>query len=213
MRLNKTIAIILLCLIAVPCAEAQRSKKNSHRDDFDLQVRAGLNLCQIDGDASGNYNKPGLHAGVNTTFPLGDGGWRFLVELGLTQKGSRIDNASLDRTISLLYVEVPLMLTYNMLDDKLRLGAGIAPAILAKAKVTTDGANDALQADNYKRMDLLPVCVSLGYRINDLIGLDVRWYNSLLNTAIENGTGTYRIWRSNKGQFNRLLQAGITLNF
>ena len=131
MRLNRIIAFILLCIILVPNAEAQNRKRKSHSNEFDLQFRAGLNFCQIDGDNSGNYNKLGFHGGVNTSFPIGDGGWRFLVELGLTQKGSNINNDGFVRNISLLYVEVPLLLTYNLVDNRLRLGAGIAPAILA----------------------------------------------------------------------------------
>ena len=212
MRTVKIITLLLLVAFMLPDAAAQSRKRKSHAREFDLQVRAGLNFCQIDGDASGNYNKLGFHGGVNTSFPLGDGGWRILVELGLTQKGSRIDNTTFDRDISLLYVEVPLMLTYNLADNKLRLGAGIAPAILAKARVETDGAYDSQHSNNYKRMDLLPVCLSIGYRFNNYLGIDLRWYNSMLNTAIENGSGTYRIFRSNKGQFNRLLQAGLTVN-
>ena len=79
-------------------AEAQH-KKRGHQREFDLEVRGSVNMCQIDGDASGNYNKMGFHAGLNTSFPLsGDGSWRFVVELGLTQKGSRINSSSLDRT-------------------------------------------------------------------------------------------------------------------
>ena len=96
---------------------------------------------------------------------------------------------------------------------QLRAALGVAPAILAHANVTSDGAYDAAQSENYKRFDALPICLSLRYRFNQHIGADIRFYNSMLNTAIENHTGTYRIFRSNKGQFNRLLQAGITLSF
>lgn len=212
----KTKAYILLFAILLTAGSAQAQHRNkSQQKEFDFELRGGVNFCQIDGDASGSYNKLGFHGGVNTSFPLNDNGnMRFVVELGLTQKGSTINNSSLNRTISLFYVEVPLMFAYDMLDNQqLRIGAGIAPAILAKAKVTTDGSYDADQSNNYKRMDALPICISIRYRITEHIGIDARYYNSMLNTAKENGTGTYRIFRSNKGQFNRLLQAGITINF
>ncbi|MBP5190141.1 MAG: PorT family protein [Bacteroidales bacterium] len=195
-------------------AEAQH-RKRSHSRVFDLELRGGVNFCQIDGDAAGSYNKIGFHGGVNTSFPISDdGSFRFIVELGLTQKGSQINNSTLDRHINLFYVEVPLMLAYDFLEQKpLRLAAGIAPAILAKAKVTTDGSYDNLQSDNYKTLDPLPFCASLRYRFSEHIGVDVRYYNSMLNIAKENGSGTYRIFRSNKGQFSRLLQAGVTITF
>ena len=210
----KTSLLIFVLLLSAGTTQAQHHKKSQQRK-FDFEIRGGLNFCQIDGDASGNYNKIGFHGGVNTSLPLNDdGNWRFLVELGLSQKGSQINNSNLDRHISLLYVEVPLMIAYDMLDDQqLRFGAGIAPAILAKANVKTDGSYDADQSNNYKIMDALPICISLRYKVTEHFGVDVRYYNSMLNTAKENGSGTYRIFRSNKGQFNRLLQAGLTINF
>lgn len=211
---TKLFVIVLLLLGMANSAAAQHRKSTSSRQ-FDFEIRGGINFCQIDGDASGNYNKIGFHGGVNTSFPINDDDrWRFVVELGLTQKGSEISNSSIERHISLFYVEVPLMVAYDLLDSRqLRFGAGIAPAILAKANVTTDGVNDALQSENYKRMDALPICLSLRYRFTEHLGLDIRYFNSMLNTAKENGSGTYRIFRSNKGQFNRLLQAGLTIDF
>lgn len=207
-------AIFIVFLLSFSTLSAQHRGKNSNRQ-FDLEIRAGANFCQIDGDESGNFNKIGFHASVGTSFPLSDDDrWRFVVELGLTQKGSRIDNNNMDRHISLTYVEVPLMVAYDFMErQQLRIAAGVAPAILAKSNVTTDGSHDQLQSDNYKRLDLLPLCISLRYRFTDTFGFDIRLYNSLLNIANENGTGTYRIFRSNKGQFNRLIQAGLTLNF
>lgn len=207
-------SIFIVFLLSFSTLSAQHRGKNSNRQ-FDLEMRAGANFCQIDGDESGNFNKIGFHASVGTSFPLSDDDrWRFVVELGLTQKGSRIDNNNIDRHISLTYVEVPLMVAYDFMErQQLRIAAGVAPAILAKSNVTTDGSHDQLQSDNYKRLDLLPLCISLRYRFTDTFGFDIRLYNSLLNIANENGTGTYRIFRSNKGQFNRLIQAGLTLNF
>ena len=196
-------------------ATAQRGHHRGSDREFDLELRGGLNMCQIDGDASGNYNKMGFHAAVASSFPLSDDDrLRFAVEIGLTQKGSRIAGNALDRHISLLYVEVPLMLAYDLTESRaLRLAAGLAPAILAKSNVTTDGSYDPLQSDNYKRLDALPVVLSLRYRFTNHLGADLRFYNSMLNMAIENGSGTYRIFRSNKGQFNRLLQVGLTVDF
>ena len=207
-------SIFIVFLLSFSTLSAQHRGKNSNRQ-FDLEMRAGANFCQIDGDESGNFNKIGFHASVGTSFPLSDDDrWRYVVELGLTQKGSRIDNNNIDRHISLTYVEVPLMVAYDFMErQQLRIAAGVAPAILAKSNVTTDGSHDQLQSDNYKRLDLLPLCISLRYRFTDTFGFDIRLYNSLLNIANENGTGTYRIFRSNKGQFNRLIQAGLTLNF
>lgn len=209
-----TLLFLFLVLSAVNDMQAQRRGKN-RSSGFDYQLRGGLNFCQIDGDASGSYNKVGFHAGVGTSMPLSDNDrLRLCVEIGLTQKGSRIANSYIDRNISLLYVEVPIMAAYDFLDSrKLRVAAGVAPAILAKAKVTTDKSFDRLQSENYKRFDALPVVASIRYCLTDNFGVDLRYYNSILNIAKENGSGVYRIFRDNKGQFNRLIQAGITLSF
>ena len=193
----KIFTLLALLLATIGTASAQHRKSSQGRQ-FDLELRGGINFCQIDGDASGSYNKLGFHGAVNTSFPINDDGrW-----------------SSLDRHISLTYVEIPLMIAYDLLDSRqLRLAAGIAPAILAKANVTTDNIHDNLQSENYKTLDVLPICASIRYRLTEHLGIDVRYYNSMLNIAKENGSGTYRIFRSNKGQFSRLLQAGLTVSF
>ncbi len=212
--MKKIIILAISFLLLVPTVSAQKKKKNN-TTEFDFELRGGLNFCQIDGDGSGNYNKIGFHGAVNTSLPVSDDGrWRFLVEIGVTQKGSHITNSDMNRIISIIYVEVPLLIAYDFLEQaNLRVGAGLAPAILAHSKVTTDNVFDNDQSKNYKRIDALPICISARYSFNKHLGIDFRWYNSLLNTAKENASGTYRIFRSNKGQFNRLLTAGITLDF
>ena len=206
-----SIIIFTILLLSGSNAVAQRGKKHN-KNSFDYELRAGINFCQIDGDGSGSYDKIGWHGALNTSFPIGlDDALRFQVEIGLSQKGSHVNQ--IDRYISLLYVEVPLLLSYNTMENRLRIMAGVASAILASSRVTTDGAYDKLQSENYKRMDALPLCLGVRYLFTEHIGVDLRYYNSMLNTAKENGTGTYRIFRSNKGQFNRLLQFGITMNF
>lgn len=211
--MKRLICIALFFALFVNIEAQQRHK--SGNSSFDYEIRAGMNFCQIDGDASAHYNKVGFHAGVGTSMPINvDGRLRFCVEVALSQKGSHIVNSSMDRHISLLYAEIPIMVAYDLLDSRrLRIAAGVAPAILAKANVTTDKTVDNLQSDNYKRFDVLPLVASIRYRISDHVGIDLRYCNSMLNTAKENGSGTYRIFRNNKGQFNRLIQAGITIVF
>ncbi len=207
--MRKIFTLIIISILIISSAEAQRRGRSS---EFDLSLRAGINMCQIDGDKSGNYSQPGFHAGVNTSFPLGDSDeWRFLVEIGLSNKGSHVKQ--IDRHISLLYVEVPLMLTYNALDDRLRIGGGVAPAILAMSNVTDDGIRNVEQSANYKRFDMLPLVLGVRYKVGGHIALGIRYYNSMLNIAKQNGSGTYRIFRSNKGQFSRLVQAGVEICF
>ena len=97
------IAITALCMAIAGSAAAQR---------FDATATAGLNMCQIDGDGAGRYNHPGLRAGVGTSFSLGSdeqSPWRMVVELAFTNKGSY--NKDFNTTLSVSYIEIPLLLS------------------------------------------------------------------------------------------------------
>lgn len=195
--------IIILCCLLGATAYAQR---------FDATLWAGINACQIDGDASGHYNHFGPHAAINTTFSLSadaDSPLRMLVEMGFTNKGAYESSAA--RKISLNYVELPLMLTYRLGNS--RVGAGVAPAILVSSHARyTSGEEDLLTSQNYRPMDRLPVMLDWTYVRNHL-AISVRFQNSLLPICKESGIGTYRIFRSNKGQFSKLLTLGIGYKF
>ncbi len=198
----KRTVLILLCVFLGLAATAQR---------FDAKVFVGLNLCQVDGDDAGKYNHPGLRAGVGTSFALGEDNslWRMVVELAYTQKGSSIQHNN--GTISLQYIEVPVMLSYNMLDGRLRLAAGVAPAVLVGARVTFDEIDNPAVAEKYKRLDLMPLTAEVSYRFTNHLVAEGRYQNSLL--SVYDGPGPYRIWTSNHGAFNRLLSIGLAYQF
>lgn len=179
---------------------------------FDAAVFAGVNLCQIDGDGAGSYNHPGLRAGVGTSVALSQSApLRLVVELAYAQKGSHI--GSTDGEIALQYVEMPVMLAYELMDSRLRFSAGVAPAVLVGANVTFGGVTDPNHSANYNRFDALPLTAALRYRFADHLCLEARYQNSMLSVTRENGSGTYRIFRSNIGSFNRLLTFGLAWQF
>ena len=182
-----------------------------HAQRFDAKVFAGLNLCQVDGDDAGRYSHPGLRAGVGTSAALGDeeSPWRLVVELAYSQKGSTIPHNN--GRINLQYVEVPLMLSYGLFGDRLRLAAGVSPAVLVGAKVTFDRIDDPAQAKKYRRMDWLPLTAAVAYCFTDHLSVEARYQNSLL--SVYDGSGPYRIWTSNHGAFNRLLSFGLAYRF
>lgn len=209
--MKRNILFLLVCFLSVT-AWGQHGHRHS-ATNFDFTFKGGINLCQVDGDSDGGFNKVGYNAGINTTFPLGDpdNGWRMLVGISLTNKGSVVSN--LNRNISLTYVEVPLLLTYNFgeYDERgLRVGVGIAPAILAKASVKDNNVDNIHQSENFKKIDAVPVCIDVQYRFNSHWGVNLDYYNSMLSVTKENGEGTYRIFRSNKGAFNRLVSIGVS---
>ena len=108
--------------------------------------------------------------------------------------------------INLQYVELPLMLSYNI--GQLRLAAGVAPAVKVGCSVTFDGIADAGQEARYKTFDWVPVTIAAEYLFTSHLGLAVRWQTSMV--SIYDGSGPYRIFRSNHGAFNRLLSFGLT---
>lgn len=181
---------------------------------FDACLMGGFNMSQIDGDGAGKYNHPGFRVGVGSSFTLSgdtDSPWRMVVELAYTQKGSYI-NAT-DRNLSVNYVEVPVMISYNMIDNRLRFAAGVAPAIQVGASVTTNGVDEPQSAANFTRMDWLPLTATARYRFATHTCIELRYQNSMLSITKENGSGTYRFFRSNTGAFSRLLTIGLAYQF
>lgn len=181
---------------------------------FDATAFAGLNMCQIDGDQSDGYSHPGLRAGVGTSFALGkdlDSPWRMVIELAFTNKGSYIKKA--DQTMSLSYIEIPIMVSYNTLENRLRIAAGIAPAYCVKSKVTTAGVEDAGWNQNFNSFDWLPLTFSARYRFTDHLGIEARYQYSALSVTKNTGSGTYFLFRSNKGCFNNLVSFALTYTF
>lgn len=211
MKSLKYIFLMMSVMVQVPLY-AQHHKSHHHDNQFDFSVYAGANFCQIDGDGSGRYDKLGYRAGLNTSFPLGDNpDFRMVVELGYTVKGSYVN--SIDRTISLNYVEIPILLTHQILDGHLRYGIGWTPAILAKANVEDSGRPAFEMNQNYKRLDVMPLCLDLRYKLDGGLGFGMRWSMSMLNIAHENGAGVYKLFRWNKGQFNRYITLGMSYTF
>lgn len=181
---------------------------------FDAHVFAGLNMSQIDGDRSDGYSHPGLRAGVGTSFSLGEdlnSPWRMVVELAYTNKGSYVKGT--DQTMSMSYVEIPIMMSYNALEDRLRIAAGIAPAYLVSFKVTTAGAEETGWDNTATALDWLPLTFSLRYLFTDHLGVEARFQYSALSVTKNTGSGTYFLLRSNKGCFHNLLGLGLTYKF
>ena len=108
------------------------------------------------------------------------------------------------------YVELPLLLSYNTLENRLRIAAGIAPAVKVGASFT-DGSG---WADDFTTVDWLPLTVSLRYRFTDPLGIEGRFQYSALSVTNDNiGNGTYFLFRSNKGCFHNLVGVGLDYTF
>lgn len=207
MKYLKHITLTLLLLGGLTAGAQQR---------FDASAFFGATFNQIDGDNSGSYSHLGLRAGAGTSFFFGwdeRTPWRMVVELAYAQKGSNIQNEVLDRRIALDYVEVPIMMSYTMLNGSLRLAAGVAPAVLVGARVADSGVENTALEQNFKRFDWCPLTVSARYLFSYHIAAELRFQTSMLSVTEENASGNYRIFRENKGSFNRSLTLGLAYCF
>lgn len=206
----KKITIVLALLLAVGMTVKAQER-------FDVTAFGGVNFCQIDGDDAGSYSQLGLRAGVGTSFFFGwdeRTPWRMVVEIAFSQKGSRIVRDDFQRTIALNYVELPIMMSYTLLDGRLRLAAGVAPAVQVGASVLDyGGEHNAAHEQNYKRMDYLPVVADARYMLTDNLGFWLRFSTSMLSITEQNAHPAYRIVTSNTGSFNRAVSAGISYTF
>lgn len=206
--MKKALFLIATLLVAGSSIHAQGR--------FSADAFFGATFNQIDGDDAGSYGHLGLRGGVGTSFYFGwdeRTPWRMVVELAFVQKGSNIQNDVLDRTITLNYVELPLMMSYTLLDGNLRLAAGVAPAIEVGARVMDAGAENAIQEDNYKRFDWCPLTFTARYLFSYNIAVEARFQTSMLSIVDEASSGTYRLFKDNKGAFNRNLYIGLAYCF
>ena len=204
----KHLFLTLIACMLLATAGAQELRR------FDGAIVVGINLCQIDGDNSGKYTHFGMHGAVQTSFTLGrnlESPWRMIVELGVTEKGANKNGTAIKT--NLLYVEMPIMASYSLFDSKLRIGAGIAPAILAKAKVTDAKMEDPVASKGYRRMDWLPLCLDVSYFFLRGLGVNFRINASMLSIMDHPSKGTYRIFRSNKGAFNNFISFNLQYRF
>lgn len=202
--MKRILMILVLALATVVQAQ----------NGFDFSLVGGVNMGQIDGDNADRYRHLGFRAGVGTSYPIGGDAksqWRWVVELAYTQKGSYIE--AYDRKLSADYIEIPLMIAYTTHSKVLRVSVGVAPAVLVRSEVTDGGAESVADRDLFKTFDLLPLTVSVRWLMGTNFGIEGRYQNSMLSVTNETASGTYRLFRDNKGCFHNMLSAGIFLQF
>ena len=184
---------------------------------FDASIFGGANFSQVDGDDAGSYSLLGLRGGVGTSFFFGWDDrtpWRMVVELAFTSKGSNINNDVLHRRIELNYVEVPIMMSYTLLEKRLRLAAGVAPAVLTGARVNDNGGERNTAVENlFRRFDWCPLTLSARYLFSYNLAVELRFQTSLISVSEPTAGTAYRIFRDNKGCFNRSLGIGVAYCF
>lgn len=148
----KKITFLLLfisLLISSTLVESQaqyrssNGKKNKYR--FNAGILVGANVSQIDGDNFSGFNKSGIQAGVKGMIYLNK---KLDVTTGISfvQRGSRFErhrsgilDRKNDRKIHLNYIEVPILLTFKLLQKngkgvRLNIGGSFARLFHSEVK-------------------------------------------------------------------------------
>lgn len=151
--MKKTLYILLpLLLLAFFADDAygQRSKRKRLKQRFHAGLLAGFNLSQIDGDLYTGFDKVNVQAGIFGTARFSHR-TELVIELMYVGKGSKVGNYSLrrnsevlDNSLTLHYVEAPILLRHKFNEDVkgYYLEAGFAYARLANYKIDQVPSNE-----------------------------------------------------------------------
>lgn len=181
--------IPILVIISV-CSEGLRAQ------GLDFGVKAGVNIAnqKISGDYEPDTNaKIGFHGGVFVT-------WMFSEKLGLqpevlfSTQGSKDSEDMYDYSIITNYVNVPVLLRYDI-NDMFSVHAGPQFGILVSADEEFDGDKEDIK-DDFKTTDIgvavgaeadLPANLGVGVRY--IIGVSnvLKEGESFGNTELKNG--------------------------
>lgn len=144
----------------------------------------GANLSQIDGDSFEGFHKVGMRFGLRSEYSL-QNNFAIVLELNYEDKGSffgshEADNKDRDKTITLDYFEVPVMLKWALpLEVPFFIEAGGSLAYLVRDEIIQE-ADDPhrveLLADRSKfRTTELNILVGAGWQLTDQISALLRY--------------------------------------
>ncbi|TXC85060.1 outer membrane beta-barrel protein [Luteibaculum oceani] len=176
---------------------------------FTPEFSFGLVAAQVDGDAIGGYDKPGLAIsyGVNK---LLDRKWNFNFALQFAQKGSlkRPNTQQGDYTkygINTMYIESPFRIEYLAKPLSIFIGSSIGGLIYAR-EYDQNGTIDG--NPEFNRIELAGF-MGIKYFFNRKLFVELSAGNSLLPIRnFRDGPS----WFRNNGQYNRWLLSKIGFN-
>ncbi len=196
--MKKKIHIILIMLVLLTLVlQAQR---------FNGGILLGLNASQIDGDMLSGYNKAGPVGGVYVHTQL-NRNWQAQMEIKYCPKGSATpkDAAQL-RKARLLYIEIPVLLSYEIIRD-LKIQGGVGFGYLFSA-MQTEGSG-YYDFRNPPESFELSGQIGIWYDFLDNFGFMVRYSYSvfpvkegLISTVV--GAGTW---------YNNVFGIGVAYRF
>jgi hypothetical protein len=177
--------------------------------------KAGIAFTQVDGDGYGGYHKVGFNLGGFVYRPVSKNQkWDLQFEIEYIQKGSRktpdYDTGDLDDyKLTLNYIQLPILLRYNMRHISLEGGVSIGSLFASK-----EVFNELEGGDPFKTMEFA-VLLGLNYHFNPKLWISGRYSISLsrIREPYE-GSVPGDLWGCRKpGQYNNILAVSIFYAF
>ena len=189
---------ITLCSLESASAQSDGSDRR-----FQADVVIGANFSQLDGDGISGFNKAGIKAGFDISYPTSSTkGWT--LGLYLDQRGSStslIRTNVYDQFISLQYISIPISLYSKSWyhDDtdryKIKIFGSVIPARLFAS--SSDNPSFDNETDNFKKWDL-SFLVGVSYGVGRKASLRLSGERSILKiyripNSTESGLQSYQL--------------------
>jgi hypothetical protein len=199
--MNKSIAILAICIVLFSSAKAQVS----------FGAKAGGALTSLPGDFHNN-SKVGFYGGITGELPVGKK-FSVAVELVYSLQGNKqriifsdfapnggYTESTEKARMNLSYLNLPVLVKYQ-LAEKVYLETGLQAGLLIGAKVKTSQGSGSIK-DNYESFDL-SWPLGVGLKLQNGLGANLRYNHGLTNVY----KGTLR------EPHNSVVQLGLFYNF
>ena len=191
--LKKQVLTLLLCFTVFTSI--------SNAQNFGGGIIGGLSISQLSGDQLAGYDKGGILFGFFTNRTIGK---KLLgkMELIYIQKGSKNPEKDERHEYLLNYIEIPILLQYNIQQD-LRIEGGVQLAILIKEKEQDTFGIEQILRESFNKNDI-SISVGLEYKLTENIWLNSRLSNTLFFAPIRKHSSNATNWY-NQGQYNNVV--------
>ncbi len=178
-----------VCLVAIA---AMFSLSSINAQDIKFGAKAGVNFASISGDETDGFNsRTSLNVGAVVEISISEK-FSFQPELLYTGKGASLkdsfDEISIESTIKLDYLSLPLMAKYYVTEG-LSLEAGPEVGFLLSAKAKAEGGGESGEIDikdTFKGIDF-GLNFGLGYKLDSGLNFGARYNLGLANIIEESG--------------------------
>lgn len=183
--MNKFLLFWVVSLISLPALHAQ---------EFNLGAKGGVNLATLTGDDVDVETRTSFHLGLVAEIPFADN-FYFGPEVLYSSQGAKFKEFGTEGFFKLDYVQVPLMLKYNV-GPGFSLEAGPQIGFLVSSEAESEGVS--VNVDEYFSTFDLGASFGLGYKFINRLFVQGRYNLGLSNIwdSEEFGSGEEKLKNS-----------------